>query len=79
MTTDPLFVDHFKLHPVLAKFAEQLSYTRSVDMSSILKEILDGISQEYEACAIYGVKTPADAVRDAAKRAEVIIEWNRSR
>jgi multiple sugar transport system substrate-binding protein len=44
-----------------------------------LKEIFDGISQEYEMCAIYGVKTPEDAVRDAAKRAKVIMEWNRSR
>ena len=29
--------------------------------------------------AIYGVKSPEDAVRDAEKRAKVIIEWNRSR
>jgi len=79
VTTNPLFVEHFRTHPKLAKFAEQLAYTRSVDSSAVLKEVLDAISQEYEACAIYGVKTPAQAVHDAAERAEVIVEWNRSR
>ena len=63
----------------MRKFAEQMPYTRGVDGVSDLKEIFDGISQEYEMCAIYGVKPPEEAVRDAAKRAKVIMEWNRSR
>jgi multiple sugar transport system substrate-binding protein len=79
VTTDPLFAEHFKSNPRLAKFAEQVPYTRSADSSGVLEEVLDAISQEYEACAIYGVKTPARAIHDAAKRAKVIVEWNRSR
>jgi multiple sugar transport system substrate-binding protein len=63
----------------MVKFAQQAPYTRGVDGVSDLKEILDNISQEYEKAAIYGVKTPEKAVRDAAERAKVIMEWNRSR
>lgn len=76
---DSLYESYFQENPKMRKFAEQAPYTRGVDGVSDLKEIFDGISQEYEMCAIYGVKTPEDAVRDAAKRAKVIMEWNRSR
>ena len=79
LTEDPLYQPYFQENPKMRKFAEQAPYTRGVDGVSDLKEIFDGISQEYEMCAIYGVKTPEDAVRDAAKRAKVIMEWNRSR
>ena len=64
---------------MLVKYAEQAPYTRGVDGASDLKEIFDGISQEYEACAVFGLKTPEKAVNDAAKRAKMIMEWNRSR
>ncbi|HBY19156.1 MAG: Extracellular solute-binding protein family 1 [Marinimicrobia bacterium 46_47] len=79
LTDDPLYQDYFTHHPRMVKFAEQAPYTRGVDGASDLKEIFDGISQEYEACAVFGLKSPEQAVKDAAKRAEMIIEWNRSR
>jgi multiple sugar transport system substrate-binding protein len=60
----------------MVKFAEQTVYTRGMDTVSDLKEIFDAISQNYEACAVYGRKTPAEAVRDAAARSRSIIEWN---
>ena len=78
LTTNPLYQKYFHENPMMTKFAEQAIYTRGVDGSSVLKEIFDAISQEYEACAIYGKRTPEAAIASAAKRAQVIIEWSRS-
>jgi len=77
LLTNPLFADYFTRNPVMTKFASQVVYTRGMDEVPDLKEILDGISQEYEMCAVYGRKSPAEAVRDAVGRAEIIIEWNK--
>lgn len=79
LITDSLFQGYFRDHPKLLKFAEQAPYTRGVDGVSDLKEILDGISQEYESCVLFGKVTPEQAIENAAKRAQVIIDWNRSR
>jgi len=79
LLTDSLYQDYFSKNPKMVKFAQQAPYTRGVDGVSDLKEIFDGICQEYEMAAIYGVKDPKEAVRDAEKRAKVIMEWNRSR
>ncbi len=79
LLTDTLYQKYFLENPKMKKFAEQAPFTRGVDGVSDLKEIFDGISQEFEMSAIYGVKSPEEAIRDAAKRAKVIIEWNRSR
>ena len=37
-------------------FAEQSNYVKGTDASPVLKEIFDLISQEYEACVVYGCK-----------------------
>ena len=79
LLTDSLYREYFQKNPKMIKFAKQAPYTRGVDGVSDLKEIFDGISQEYEMGAVYGVKSPEEAVRDAEKRAKVIIEWNRAR
>ncbi len=79
LTSDSLFAGYFQSQPMMIKFAEQAPFTRGVDGISDLKEILDGISQEYEACSIYQVKDAKKAVDDAEKRAKVIMDWNRSR
>ena len=77
LLTNSLFADFFRENPVMTAFAAQAVHTRSIDASPDIKEILDALSQEYEACAVYGTKTPAEAIRDAARRAELIMEWNR--
>jgi multiple sugar transport system substrate-binding protein len=79
LTKDSLYQDYFKKNPKMIKYAEQAPFTRGVDGAADLKEIFDGISQEYEACSIYGRKEAKVAIADAARRARVIIEWNRSR
>ncbi|MBN2710335.1 MAG: sugar ABC transporter substrate-binding protein [Calditrichaceae bacterium] len=79
LTRDSYFNSYFKHNPKIAVFAEQAPYTRGVDGIADLKEILDCISQEYEASVLYHKKAPGQAVSDAADRAKVIMEWNRSR
>lgn len=79
LITDSLYTEYFTSHPKIVKFAQQAPLTRGVDGVSDLKEIFDGISQEYEVCAIYNKRSAEEAVRNAAKRAKVIIDWNRSR
>lgn len=77
LLTNPLFTVYFRRNPMMVRFAEQAVCTRSMDDAPDLKEIFDAISQQYEACAVYARKSPEDAVRDAAKQAEMIIEWNK--
>ncbi|HTY09674.1 MAG TPA: extracellular solute-binding protein [Bacteroidota bacterium] len=76
LLTNPLFKNYFAKNPIMVKFARQAVYTRGMDSVVDLKEIFDAISQEYEICAVYGRKSPAEAVRDAAQRCRDIIEWN---
>ncbi|MBN1407547.1 MAG: extracellular solute-binding protein [Calditrichaceae bacterium] len=76
LTTDSLYQNYFNENPMLLKFAEQAPFTRGVDGVSDLKEILDGISQEYEACVLYGKISPEQAIENAAKKAQIIMEWN---
>ena len=77
LLTNPMFAAYFQHNPMMVKFAEQAAYTRGVDAAPDLKEILDAISQEYEACAVYGRISPAEAVDDAFRRAKMIVEWNK--
>ena len=64
--TDSLFIKHFAENPKLKVFAEQTKYVKGTDASPVLKEVFDIISQEYEACVIYGTKSPEEAIKDAA-------------
>ena len=79
LTTDSLYQRYFQENPMMLTFAEQAPFTRGIDGVSDLKEILDGISQEYEASILYGKVEPHKAIENAAERARVIMEWNRSR
>lgn len=74
---DSLYAGYFNNNPKMIRFARQAPNTRGVDAVPDLKEIFDAISQEYEICCIYGKKTPEQAVADACKRVQVIIEWNK--
>ncbi len=74
---NPLFADYFKKNPMMIEFAQQAVYTRSVDAAPDLKEIFDAISQEYEASAVYGRKSPIEATQSAQKRIKVIVDWNK--
>lgn len=76
LLTNSEFNDYFHANPMLLKFAEEVPYTRGMDSAPDMKEIFDGISQEFEMCAVYGTKSPRQAMADAVNRARMIIEWN---
>ena len=71
---DSLFKPYFNKNPKMVTFAEQARFVRGADSSPVLREIFDAISQEFEASVIYGLKTPEQAINDAAKRARLIME-----
>jgi len=73
---DPYFASVFEKYPILRRFAEQAAYTRSVDSAPDLKEILDAFAQEFEAAAVFGVRSPAEATRRALRRIQMILDWN---
>lgn len=77
LLTNIRFEEYFRQNPVMVSFAKQAPYTRGVDAAPDLKEIFDEISQEYEACAVYGKKTPSEATHDAVARTKVIVDWNK--
>lgn len=76
LLTNPEFAGYFRNNPMILKFAEQVPYTRGMDSAPDMKEIFDGISQEFEMCAVYGTKSPEQGMADAVRRARMIIEWN---
>jgi multiple sugar transport system substrate-binding protein len=71
---DEDFKSYFMAHPKMMPFAKQAKYVRGTDACAQLKEIFDIISQEYEACVIFDVKTPEQAMEDAARAAQVILQ-----
>ena len=66
INTDNYFDEYFNRNPKMKVFANQSRYVRGTDASPVLKEVFDLISQEYEACVIYGIKTPEQAIKDAS-------------
>ncbi|PKL88244.1 MAG: ABC transporter substrate-binding protein [Ignavibacteriae bacterium HGW-Ignavibacteriae-2] len=69
---NPIFQEFFKSNPKMKIFAEQGNYVRGTDTAPVLKEVFDLISQEYEACVIYGIKTPEEAVAAAAEAVDLL-------
>ncbi len=74
INTNPLFLAYLEAHPKLIPFAAQTKYLRGMDSEPYMKEVLDIISQEYEACVVYGKKTPAEAIDDAAKAVNLLYQ-----
>lgn len=66
------FEDYYRENPMIRKFAQQSKYVRGTDTTPVLKEVFDLISQEYEACVVYGVKTPEEALQDAADAVDLL-------
>ena len=70
---DDFFQEYFKNNPRMIPFAKQSQFVRGTDSSPVLKEVFDIISQEYESCVIYGLKTPEQSIADAAAAAQLIL------
>ncbi len=69
---NPVFEEYFKLNPKMKTFAEQARFVKGTDASPYLKEVFDLISQEYEACVVYGIKTPKQAIQDASDAVDLL-------
>jgi multiple sugar transport system substrate-binding protein len=76
LQSDIFYSDYFKMNPMMMPFAKQLPYVKGVDNCEVIVEVLDIISQEYEACVVYGKKTPAKAVQDAEAAVNVLLAAN---
>ena len=72
--SDSLFQPYFQDNPQMVPFAKQAKFVRGTDICPQLKEIFDVISQEYEACVIYGIKSPEQAIKDAAKASQILLQ-----
>jgi len=70
---DRTFADYFRENPKMVPFAQQAQYVRGTDVCPVLKEVFDVITQEYEACVVYGTKTPEEAIGDAADAAQLLL------
>ena len=72
LVTNEMFHEYFRDNPGMIPFAEQSRYLKGVDSSPYMKEVLDLISQEYEACVVFGKKTPEKAIKDAAQAVNLL-------
>jgi multiple sugar transport system substrate-binding protein len=73
LQSDPFYKNYFYNNPMLMTFAKQLPFVRGVDNCEVIVEVLDIISQEYEACVVYGKKTPEKAIQDAEAAVNVLL------
>jgi multiple sugar transport system substrate-binding protein len=71
--TIPAFQDFFNNNPKFKVFAEQAKHVKGIDNCEVITEVLDIISQEYEACVLYNLKTPEKAIADAEKAVNVLL------
>jgi multiple sugar transport system substrate-binding protein len=74
ISSDPVFKPYFEANPKLQPFAIQADYIKGVDNNAHIVEVFDIISQEYEACVMYGRKTPEKAIKDAADAVDVLLK-----
>ena len=73
LLTDHYYVPFIKANPMLVPFVKQLPFVKGDDNSEVIVEVLDIISQEYEACVVYGKKTPERAIHDAEAAVNVLL------
>ena len=76
LNTNPIFLEYLQAHPRMIPLAKQAEHVRGIDNHQYMKEVLDLISQEYEACVVYGRKGPREAINDAAKAVDLLYLGN---
>ena len=74
ISSNPAFKPYLDENPKLQPFAFQADYIKGVDNHPNIVEVFDIISQEYEACVLYGRKTPEKAIKDAADAVDVLLK-----
>jgi multiple sugar transport system substrate-binding protein len=78
LQSDPFYDDYFTRNPMMLPFARELPYVKGVDNCEVIVEVLDIISQEYEACVVYGKKTPEKALQDAETAVNILLANSKS-
>jgi multiple sugar transport system substrate-binding protein len=73
LETDPFYAKYFSDNPMMVDFAKEVPYAKGVDNCDVIVEVLDIISEEYEACVVYGKKSPEKAIADAEKAVNVLL------
>lgn len=71
---DEAFDGYFKRQPKMRRFAEQADATRTIDSLAETQEIFDIIAGEFEESVFYDLKSPEQAVHDAARRSQQILD-----
>ncbi len=77
LLSDSTYTAFFEDNPNVTPFAEATPYVRGVDSVPSIQEMLDAVAHQFEAAAVYGVVSPAEATKEALERIEMIIEWNK--
>ncbi len=72
VANDPYFKGFFRKNPLLRKVAAQADYVVPMDESPHLTQILDIISRQFEASAVYGVITPEESMKRAVEKVQNI-------
>ncbi len=73
LDTLAIYQDFYRNNPKLKVFAKQAKHVKGIDNCEVITEVLDIISQEYEACVLYNLKSPKQAIIDAEKAVNVIL------
>lgn len=73
MESLPKYQDFFAANPKMKAFVKQAKYIKGIGNCEVMTEVLDVISQEYEACVLYQIKTPEEAIGDAEKAVNVLL------
>ena len=76
LLADPYFNSFINANPMLLPFVKQLPFVKGDDNCEVIVEVLDIISQEYEACVVYGKKTPEKAIADAEAAVNILLKGN---
>ena len=58
---------------MMLPFAEEIPFLKGIDNCDVIVEVLDIISQEYEACVVYGKKTPQQSIADAEAAVNILL------
>ena len=76
LTCEP-FASYLRSKPNLVALAHQMKHVRGTDDTVHLVEIFDTLSQAYEVGAVYGLRSPKQAVHKAAARVRRILKmWD---
>lgn len=67
------FQNFFNENPKLKVFAKQAKFVKGIDNCELITEVLDIISQEYEACVLYNLKTPTESIAAAEDAVNILL------